>query len=71
MEPELIEHIFTYHPPRGDQQAIYAAIGEEFMSMAKFLNEVLPEGAGKTSTIRAVAQVRMQANAAVALGGRF
>jgi hypothetical protein len=71
VETELIEHIFAYHPPSEAQARVYEAINGSFASIAHYLNSVLPEGPGKTVAIRKLAEARMQANAAVALEGRF
>ena len=71
MEVELVEFIFTYHPPSPEQRATYDGLTAEFLRLALHVNAALPEGPGKTVAIRKLAEARMAANAAVALAGRF
>ena len=71
MDQELIDHIFTYHPPTPEQHATYDALTALFKYAAHSLNDLLPEGPGKTVAIRKLSEARMSANAAVALKGQF
>ena len=71
MNPDLIKDIFTYHPPKPEQIAIYEQINKMFLNIAQQLTLILPEGPGKTTAIRKLAECRMQANATVALEGKF
>jgi len=71
MTNQEIENIFIYHPPTVDQAETYRRITQEFILLAWNLNELLPDGPGKTVAIRKLSEARMQANATVALEGKF
>lgn len=66
-----IEDIFSYHPPTPEQRATYELINAAFIGCAQVIAAHMPEGPGRTAAIRALANARMQANAAVALEGKF
>ena len=65
--PINIEHLFTYHPPKGGQAGRYAAINEAALSLAKVIIENTPTGADQSAAIRKVREARMTANAAISL----
>jgi hypothetical protein len=69
-EKEIVE-IFSYHPPTPDQRMTYERINAAFIDLAIEIAPFLPDGPGKTAAIRKLADARMAANAAVALGGKF
>ena len=71
MEPDLIDHIFTYHKPTPGQTETYNLLSASYRGLAMIVNDLLPEGPGKTVAIRKLADARMAANAAVALEGKF
>jgi hypothetical protein len=71
MTEEQIRDIFTYHAPTIDQVELYNQINDAFMQCALVVNRIAPEGPGKTVAIRKLAEARMQANASIALEGRF
>lgn len=71
MNTELLKDIFSYHAPKTEQKPIYEKINELFLNLATELAPLLPDGAGKVVTIRKIAEARMQANATVALEGKF
>lgn len=71
MQSEQITEIFSYHPPTEGQREIYERINESFRSLALELNTLLPEGPGKTVAFRKLQEARHQANACVALDGKF
>jgi hypothetical protein len=71
MTDEQLKDVFTYHPPTEKQREIYEQINAAFLECARVVNAVTPEGPGKTVAIRKLSDARMQANASVALEGRF
>jgi hypothetical protein len=71
MTNEQIREIFSYHPPTPEQREIYEKINAAFIQCAGAIEPLMPEGPGKTVAIRKLAEARMQANASVALEGRF
>ena len=71
MTNEDVMDIFTYHKPTQEDQLCYDYLGQAFRELAVKLNEQLPEGPGKTVAIHKLAEARMQANACVALKGKF
>jgi hypothetical protein len=66
-----IRDIFSYHAPSQEQRADYEKINEAFIQCALTVVPLIPDGPGKTLTVRALADARMKANAAVALEGKF
>jgi hypothetical protein len=71
MTKEQIKDIFSYHPPTPEQREVYEKINEAFIQCAETIEPLLPEGPGKTVAFRKLSDARMQANASVALEGRF
>lgn len=68
-DPAVIEDIFTYHRPEGDQPAKYEAIREGAKAFAKILVANTPKCADQSAAIRLLRESVMTANAAVALKG--
>lgn len=66
-----IRDIFSYHAPTPEQRVIYEKINEAFIQCALASIPLIPDGPGKTLAVRALADARMKANAAVALDGKF
>ena len=71
MTTEEITNIFSYHPPTEEQRKIYEEINKQYLALALHLQILLPEGPGKTVALRKLSEARMQANACVALEGKF
>lgn len=71
MTDQQLEDIFSYHAPTPDQLPKYEAVNKAFLECAKVVNEIAPDGAGKTVAIRKLSDARMACNASVALEGRF
>lgn len=71
MTNDEVLQIFTYQSPTPAQAEVYAYVGAKFRELAIVLNEQLPDGPGKTVALRKLAEARMQANACVALNGKF
>lgn len=64
-----IEHLFTHHPPTGDQPARYAAIRAAAKQLAQAIVDNSPQGADQSAAIRLLREAVMTANAAIALEG--
>ena len=68
-DPKVIEDIFTYHKPEGDQPAKYEAIRNAAKEFARVLVANTPKCADQSAAIRHVREAVMTANAAVSLKG--
>ncbi len=66
-----LDHIFSYHSPKGDQPAKYEAIRAAAKNFAKVVLENTPSGEDRASALREIRTAMMTANAAVALEGRL
>ena len=66
---DVIEEIFTYHPPTGDQPERYKAIRIAAMNLARVIDASCPPGADRTAAIRMVSEAVMTANASIARKG--
>lgn len=62
----LVERLFTYHAPDGDDALHYAAINDAAKAYARIIYEHTPCGADQAAAIRKVREARMTANAAIA-----
>ena len=71
MTEDQLKDVFSYHAPTEKQREVYEKINAAFLDCARVVNAVTPEGPGKTVAIRKLSDARMQANASVALEGRF
>jgi hypothetical protein len=71
MIPEdVIQHWFTYHPPKDNQPRAYEEIRNAGKVLARIINMHAPDGADKEFAIRLVRVAVMAANQAVACEGR-
>jgi len=70
-EEQFIEEVFSYHAPTAEQRETYEKINAAFIACAKAVLPLLPIGDGKVAATRKLSDARMQANASVALEGRF
>lgn len=60
---------FSYHPPSCPLQVdLHRAVGDLFLNAALELDKLLPYGREKAQAMSSLADARMQANAAVAIG---
>lgn len=59
-----------YHAPTEDTLPRHNAVNAAFQTLIKELWDVLPDGPGKTVTIRAVGRARMECNSCIANGGQ-
>jgi hypothetical protein len=71
MTQDQLKDIFSSHAPTPEQREIYEQINAAFLACVRTIEPLLPEGPGKTVAIRKLAEARMQANASVALEGKF
>lgn len=69
--PEVIDDIFSYHPPTPDQREQYERIREGARQFARILIENTPASADQTTAVRKLREVVMIANASVALDGKY
>jgi hypothetical protein len=70
MTNEQLDNWFTYHAPSSDNLASYQILREEARYFAGKINELVPESADKTASIRKLRECVMTANAAIACGGK-
>lgn len=61
-----VDRLFTYHPPTAADQARYKAINKAARDLAMVVLAQCPPGEDTNAVLRAIAAVRMQANAAIA-----
>jgi hypothetical protein len=62
-----IDHLFTYHPPTGEEQLQkYQNLREAGKTLAKVIWDNCPPGADASAAIRKVREAVMTANAAIA-----
>lgn len=64
---EELDHLFTYHPPTGDQIPRYTAINEAAKAFARVVLENTPRSADQSAAMRLIREARMTANSAIAL----
>jgi hypothetical protein len=70
MQIEVLDNWFKYHSPTPDQVAVYAKLRSAALDFAKVINDLVPDSADKTASIRKVREAVMTANAAIACGGK-
>jgi len=70
MTTEQLDNWFTYHALTPDQLPRYAAIRAAARVFADVINENVPDSADKTVAIRHIRDASMNANAAIACGGK-
>lgn len=66
MEPSDIRNRFTYHAPDEVKVAKHSSIRNMCMNLAHNLNDLLPDGREKAIAVKALEDVMMWANAALA-----
>lgn len=66
----MIEDVFTYHAPSGDQGQRYDALRAAAKQLAMVICAVCPSSADRTAAIRKLRESVMTANASIALGGK-
>jgi hypothetical protein len=68
---EVIENLFTYHAPTGDQPERYVRIREKAKELALVIHEACPECPDRTAAMRHLREAVMTANASIATQGGF
>jgi len=63
-------YFLDYHAPNDDTLPRHAAVNAAFQTLIRSIWNVLPDGPGKTVTIRAVGRARMECNSCIANGGQ-
>jgi hypothetical protein len=63
----MVEKIFTYHPPHGDQVVRYTTIRDIARVLALVILDQTPESPEQTLAIRKLQEAVMFANAAIAI----
>ena len=66
----MLDTMFTYHPPHGDQPARYQALREAGRAMAEVLLRCTPVGLDQAAALEHVRAAVMFGNAAIALEGK-
>lgn len=66
IDERFIANWFNYHAPSKDQQVNYETIRAHAREFAHILNNLVPDGADKTTALRKLREVVMTANAAIA-----
>jgi hypothetical protein len=64
-----IDRRFTYHPPKGEQPAMYECLRAKAKELAQEINRLCPEGSRETAlAFTKLEECVMWANAAIARG---
>lgn len=66
MDEELLDHHFTYHPPKGTQAMRYEQIRDAGRDLAEKINDRCPDSQEKSLAITKLEECVMWANAAIA-----
>lgn len=61
-----IENVFTYHPPKDGQPAMYKAIREKAKELAYLIDELVPDSREKSLAMTKLEECSMWANAGIA-----
>ena len=61
-----LEWLFAYHAPDEDRRDRHEALRHAALTFAETLNELCPDGADKSTAIRAIRAALMWGNAAIA-----
>ena len=64
--PDIIDTLFTYHAPEGDQPARYTCIREAAKVFARVVHNNCEPGPDRTFAIRKIREAVMTANASIA-----
>ena len=67
LNTKTLDHIFTYHPPTGEQQARYQGLTQDARTLAFTILMVCPDSREKSLALTKLQEVRMWANAAIAV----
>jgi hypothetical protein len=67
---ELLDELFNYHPPAGDQADRYIRLRKAARVFADAIDENCPCSADRTAAMRQLQTSLMTANRSIALGGK-
>jgi hypothetical protein len=65
---DVLDTMFTYHAPKGDQQARYMELRVAAKMLAEKIVDYCPPSADTTASIRLLSESLMTANASIARG---
>ena len=65
----IIENLFSYHAPTPNQVLSMEILRDGAKSLARTINEVVPDGADKSAAIRLLRQCVQISNAGIILNG--
>ena len=63
---EILDDLFTYHPPTEEQKALYAEINDAAKVFAKVVLMCCPSSPDRTSAVQDIRMARMRANSSIA-----
>lgn len=66
---EILQKLFTYHPPNLETIPKYKAINQAAKNFAEIVLEVCPDGPTARAAVDLIIDAKMKANAAIALNG--
>lgn len=64
-----LENRFRYHKPTAESLKKHEIVTESTLALAKLLRDTCPEGRNLSIALTHLEDVRMRANAAIAIGG--
>lgn len=68
---ENVEKVFTYQPAQEDQLEAFAIVRDKAIELAEVILKFVPDCADRSSALRKLREVRMDANAAISLRGEI
>jgi hypothetical protein len=69
-EKDLIDFLFTYHPPSEGDKDRFDRLTAAAKAFALVILEVCPASADRSAAVRKVREARMTANSSIACKGR-
>lgn len=69
-DAQLLEDLFTYHPPSEGDKERYEAITRAAKAFARVILETCPPSADRSAALRKVREARMTANSSIACKGK-
>lgn len=63
---EVLDHRFTYHPPKPGKVNVFVDIRETALNFAKLIDEQVPDGREKALALTKLEEVVMWSNAGIA-----
>lgn len=64
---ETLNHVFSYHAPKGDQEKRYDLINDGAKVFSAIILGAVPDSEERTLALRDIQRARMMANAAIAI----